>query len=159
MALPSTQKRVSDLLGDRASAFMTSVSSMIGADDKLAACEPVRWSFMACLTAASLDLPINKNLGFAHIIAYKNNKLGVTEAQFQMGWKGFVQLTQRSSNYKSITSYRSLRRPAYKRRPPLVPWNEYDWDAAANDEIIGYVAMFTLVGGFEKNYVRIHRPN
>lgn len=147
MALPSTQKRVSDLLGDRASQFMTSVSSMIGADDKLAKCEPISL-FMACLTAAALDLPINKNLGFAHIIPYENRKARATEAQFQMGWKGYVQLAQRTGQYQTIKAV-----PVYDgqliEEDPL-EGNTFDWTAKKSDTVIGYVAKFKLVTGFSQ---------
>ena len=146
MAMPSTIKRVNDLLGDRSSQFMTSVSSMIGADDKLAKCEPVSL-FMACLTAAALDLPINKNLGFAHIIPYDNNRAGVTEAQFQMGWKGYVQLAQRTGQYKSIAAT-AVYEGQLETEDPL-SGNTYNWNNQQSDKVIGYVAKFTLVTGFE----------
>lgn len=147
MALPSTVKRVEELLGNRSSQFMTSVSSMVGADDKLAKCEPVSL-FMAALTAAALDLPINKNLGFAHIIPYQNNSAGVTEAQFQMGWKGFVQLAQRTGQYKSIAATAVYEGQLLKEDP--LRGNTYDWDARVSDKVIGYVAVFVLTTTFEK---------
>lgn len=147
MALPSTQKRVNELLGDRAGNFMTSVSSMIGADDKLAKCEPVSL-FMACLTAAALDLPINKNLGFAHIIPYDNNRAGTTEAQFQMGWKGYVQLAQRTGKYKTIAATEVYEGQLVDEDP--LEGNTYDWKARTNDKVIGYVAKFTTINGFGK---------
>lgn len=147
MAMPSTQKRVQELLGNRSSQFMTSVSSMIGADDKLASCEPVSL-FMACLTAAALDLPINKNLGFAHIIPYENRKAEVTEAQFQMGWKGYVQLAQRTGQYKNISATAVYEGQLIDENP--LDGNTYDWKAKTSDNVIGYVAKFTLVTGFEK---------
>lgn len=147
MAMPATQKRVNELLGDRASQFLTSVSSMVGADDKLAKCEPVSL-FMACLTAAALDLPINKNLGFAHIIPYENNKANVTEAQFQMGWKGYVQLAKRSGQYKNI-AVTEVYEGQLAHEDPL-DGNTYNWDAKQSNTVIGYVAKFREVNGFEK---------
>jgi recombination protein RecT len=138
---------------------MTSVSSMIGADDKLAKCEPVSL-FMACLTAAALDLPINKNLGFAHIVPYDNNKkivdpetgrtewTKVLEAQFQMGWRGYVQLAQRSGQYKTIAATAVYAGQLVNEDPLL--GNTYDWKAKQSDDVLGYVAMFKLVNGFEK---------
>lgn len=147
MAMPATVKRVNELLGERSSQFMTSVSSMVGADDKLAKCEPVSL-FMACLTAAALDLPINKNLGFAHIIPYENRKAGVTEAQFQMGWKGYVQLAQRTGQYKTISAT-----PVYEgqlEKEDKLRGNTYNWDNQMSEKVIGYVAIFILVTGFEK---------
>ena len=153
MALPSTQKRVEDLLGDRASNFMTSVSSMIGADDKLAKCEPVSL-FMACLTAAALNLPINKNLGFAHIIPYDNNKKDAngnwstkSEAQFQMGWRGYVQLAQRTGQYKTIAATAVYEGQLVDENP--LEGNTYDWKAKNSDKVIGYVASFTTITGFK----------
>jgi len=141
MALPTTKRRVEELLGNRASNFMTSVSTMIGSDDKLANCEPVSL-FMACLTAAALDLPINKNLGFAHIIPYGK------EAQFQMGWRGYVQLAQRTGKYKTIAAT-AVYEGQLAQEDPL-EGNTYDWDARINDEVIGYVAKFTTINGFQK---------
>lgn len=149
MALPSTQKRVKELLGNRSSEFMTSVSSMIGADDKLAACEPVSL-FMACLTAAALELPINKNLSFAHIVPYRNNNARVTEAQFQMGWKGYVQLAQRSGQYQTISTT-EVHEGQLVAEDPL-EGNTYDWSAKESDKIIGYVAFIKLNNGFKKDF-------
>lgn len=147
MALPSTQKRVTELLGDRSSQFMTSVSSMVGADDKLAKCEPVSL-FMACLTAAALDLPINKNLGFAHIIPYENRRAGVTEAQFQLGWKGYIQLAKRSGQYKNI-SVAAVYEGQLVDEDPL-DGNTYDWKNKTSETVIGYVAKFKEANQFEK---------
>lgn len=147
MALPATQKRVNELLGDRASQFLTSVSSMVGADDKLAKCEPVSL-FMACLTAAALDLPINKNLGFAHIVPYENNRAGVTEAQFQMGYKGYIQLAKRTGQYKNIAVTEVYEGQLVHEDP--LDGNTYDWDAKMSGTIIGYVAKFRELNGFEK---------
>jgi recombination protein RecT len=141
MALPTTKKRVEELLGERSSNFMTSVSTMIGSDDKLAQCEPVSL-FMACLTAAALDLPINKNLGFAHIIPYGK------EAQFQMGWRGYVQLAQRTGKYKTIAAT-AVYEGQLAQEDPL-EGNTYDWDARTGDDVIGYVAKFTTINGFQK---------
>lgn len=153
MALPSTQKRVNDLLGDRASNFMTSVSSMIGADDKLARCEPVSL-FMACLTAAALNLSTNKNLGFAHIIPYDNNRAQVTEAQFQLGWRGYVQLAMRTGQYKTIAATAVFAGQLVAEDP--LEGNTYDWKAKTSDEIIGYVASFTTTNGFRKEVYMSH---
>lgn len=158
MALPSTKKRVEDLLGERSSNFMTSVSTMVGSDDKLAACEPVSL-FMAALTAAALDLPISKQLGFAHIIPYDNNKkikddqgrdqwVTVKEAQFQLGWRGYVQLAMRTGKYETIAAT-----PVYEgqliEEDPL-DGNTYDWKAKTSNSVIGYVAKFKTTNGFKK---------
>jgi phage RecT family recombinase len=46
--------------------------------------------------AATLYLPVNKDLGFAWIVPYKG------QASFQLGYKGYVQLAQRSGQYENI---------------------------------------------------------
>lgn len=158
MALPATRKRVEELLGNRSSNFMTSVSTMIGADDKLAKCEPVSL-FMACLTAAALDLPISKQLGFAHIVPYDNNKkvtdqngnfswVKTPEAQFQLGWRGYVQLAQRTGQYKTIAATAVYEGQLVEENP--LEGNVYDWKNKQSDTVIGYVASFTTVNGFKK---------
>lgn len=147
LASPAISQRINELLKDRASQFVTSITSMVGADQKLAECEPSSL-FMACLTAASLDLPINKNLAFAHIVPYRNNASHVTEAQFQLGWRGYVQLAQRSGQYKTIAATEVYDGQLVDEDP--LRGNSYDWKSKVSDEVIGYVATFILAGGFEK---------
>lgn len=144
---PGVRKRTEELLGRRADQFITSITSMINADDNLARCEPTSL-FMACLTAAALDLPINKNLGFAHIVPYNNNRAGVTEAQFQLGWRGYVQLAQRSGQYKTIAATEVYEGQVVNQDP--LAGNTYDWNLRSGDKVVGYVAKIILVNGFEK---------
>lgn len=146
LAAPAVMKRVEEMLDKRSSQFVTSVLALAGSDPKIMECEP-RSLFNACLTAAALDLPINKNLGFAHIIPYKNAKKGITEAQFQMGWKGFVQLAQRSGQYKTISSTEVYEGQLVSSDP--LRGNKYDWNAKTSDKIVGYVSIFVLTNGFE----------
>jgi recombination protein RecT len=142
---PIVQQRIKEMLGRRASQFTTSVLSLVGADPALASAEP-NSLFVACLNAASMDLPINKNLGFAHIIPYANNKKGITEAQFQMGWKGFIQLAQRTGQYKRISATAVYDGQLVETDPLL--GNTYDWRAKTSNDVIGYVAMFELLNGY-----------
>jgi recombination protein RecT len=146
LAAPAVMKRVEEMLDKRASQFTTSVLALAGSDTKIMECEP-RSLFNACLTAAALDLPINKNLGFAHIIPYKNTKKGIVEAQFQMGWKGFVQLAQRSGQYKTISSTEVYEGQLV--HSDALRGNKYDWSAKSSDKIVGYVSIIVLNNGFE----------
>ena len=94
-------KTIEQTLGDKAPQFIASVSSLSANNKMLAECD--RKSLLAaCLTAAALDLPINQSLGFAYIIPYRNNRTGINEAQFQAGWKAYVQLAQRSGQYRTL---------------------------------------------------------
>ena len=105
------------------------------------------------MMAATLDLPINNNLGFAYIVPYKRkfkNGQGqwteTLEAQFQMGYKGFIQLAQRSGQFARIAAT-----PVYQGQlisaNPLLGY-EFDWTVENKGEAIGYVAFFKLLNGF-----------
>ena len=86
-------------LGEKGRQFLTSVLALANSDKKIAECNPMT-TYNACLTAATLDLPINQNLGFAYIVPYSNK--GKMEAQFQMGWRGFVQLAMKTGQFQSL---------------------------------------------------------
>lgn len=137
----NVQTRIAELLKDRAGQFTTSLLSAVNANEKLSLCKP-ETVMNAALTAASLDLPINPNLGFAYIIPYKD------EAQFQMGYKGFIQLAQRSGQYKTIASTTVYEGQLVSEDP--LKGNVYDWKAKTSDTVLGYVALFELMNGFEK---------
>ncbi len=97
------KKRFEDMLGNSAASFMSSIISAVSLNKALSECDPTS-VVSAAAVAASLGLPINASLGFAHIVPY-NTKIDdrwVSIAQFQMGWKGFVQLALRSGQYKTI---------------------------------------------------------
>ena len=57
----------------------------------------------AAIASAVLNLPIEKNLGFAYIVPYKDREKGMI-AQFQLGYKGYIQLALRSGEYKYINA-------------------------------------------------------
>jgi recombination protein RecT len=153
LSAPAVQQKMKEMLiSDKmVRQFTTSVISLSSADELLANAEP-RSLFTAALTAASLDLPINKNLGFAHIIGYKNNKKGITEAQFQIGAKGLKQLAMRTGQYKHINES-DVREGEIKSRNRLSGEIEFAWieDEAKRLKapIIGYVSYFELHNGFE----------
>lgn len=76
-----------------------------------------------------------------------------TKAQFQMGYKGFIELAMRTGSYINI-NVSNVKDGEYKGKSRLT--GEYDWEFIANEEmrdkteIIGYVAFFKLKNGFEK---------
>ena len=102
--------------------------------------------FSAACMAATLNLPINNNLGFAYIVPFKNNKTNTIEAQFQLGYKGYIQLAQRSGQFSRIAAT-----PVYEGQliseNPLLGY-EFDWSVKPTGEPIGYVAFFKLINGF-----------
>jgi len=88
------------VLKDKADGFIASVIDLYASDKTLQECAPGQVCLEA-LKAATLDLPINKQLGFAYIVPYRN-KQGVQIPQFQIGYKGLIQLAQRTGSYRYI---------------------------------------------------------
>ena len=144
---PLVQNKIKELVGKNASSFATSILQVVNSNEMLRTATPESIFSAACM-AATLNLPINSNLGFAHIVPYRNTKTNTTEAQFQLGWKGFVQLAQRSGQFKKISTAVAHEGQLIKSDP--LQGYEFNWDAHLNNKpTIGYVAYFQLLNGFE----------
>ncbi len=148
----TVKKNIEAVLGERTPQFITSVVSLVNSSEALKAAD--KKSVMgACLTAAALNLPINQNLGFAFIIPYKNNKEGITVAQFQMGYKGFIQLAMRSGQFKTI-NVSDVKKGELKGINRLSGEIDFAWLPDLDREkaeTIGFVAYIRLTNGFEKS--------
>lgn len=144
----SVKQRLEQCLGDKANGFATSMLALVAQDKLLAESEPTS-ILQSAMTAATLDLPIQKDLGFAWIIAYRDNKKNQVTAQFQMGYKGFIQLALRTGQYASLNA-EAVPSAAYKGRDdvgePIIDWDEID----KGGQIAGYAFAFKLVNGFSK---------
>lgn len=144
-----TQKKFRELLGKKAPGFLTSLLNTINGNKQLQQADAS--SIMkAGAIAATLDLPIDPNFGYAYIVPY-NNK-GKNEAQFQMGYKGFVQLAMRTGQYKKIT-VSELYEGQFKSYDPITDTLEYDLNDKISDETTHYIAYFKLLNGFEKYFI------
>ena len=139
---PATIKRVGEMLGSerKANAFITSALSVINSNNLLLKASPES-VFQAALTAASLDLPINQNLGFAYIVPYKG------QAQFQLGYKGLIQLAQRSGQFQTISAS-AIYEGQLVEENPLTGF-KFDF-TVKGEKVIGYAGYFKLINGFEK---------
>lgn len=138
--------RVEELLKERANQFIISLTSLVSSDEKLSACDP-KSIFTGALTAAAMNLPINNNLGYVYLIPYGN------KAQLQFGYKAFIQLAQRSGQFKTI-NVTDVKEGEIKGVNRLSGEMEFDWqdDAAREKSItVGYVAYIKLINGFEKS--------
>lgn len=142
------KSKFNELLGKNAGAFVTSVLQVARSNEMLAKATPDS-VFNAALMAATLNLPINSNLGFAHMVPFNNKKKGIVEAQFQIGWKGLVQLAQRSGQFSRISTA-VVHEGQLVKSNPLTGY-EFDWDSDISDTVIGYVAYFRLLNGFESS--------
>ena len=148
----AVQERLEALLDKRANQFTTSLISVVNSNLLLQECEP-KSVLTAAMTAASLDLPINQNLSFAFIIPYRNGRTKQYEAQFQIGYKGFIQLAQRSGYYRTINAT-DVREGEIKKHDHLSGDIEFEWveDEKEREKlpVIGYASFFRLHNGFEK---------
>lgn len=148
---PDTQRYLSDLLKERKGEFVSNITALVANNVNLQECEPYTLMF-AALKATALKLPIEPSLGMAHVIPYKNNKRGITEAQFQLGYKGFQQLALRTGQYKRINTT-DVREGEIGKRNRLtgeIEFNFIDDDAKRLETpIVGYVNYFQLLNGFE----------
>jgi recombination protein RecT len=142
----SVKAKFEELLGKRSSAFVTSVLQIVNSNQLLQQCDPAT-VFNAAATAATLDLPINNNLGFAYIVPYNDRKQNKVVAQFQLGYKGFIQLAQRSGQFQRIGTT-PIREGQIKSANPLTGY-EFDFTPQEVGPVIGYAAYFKLINGFE----------
>lgn len=144
-----------ELLGSKSVGFLTSVLQITNQNALLSKATPVS-VYNSAAMAATLDLPINQNLGFAYIVPY-NEKFKDAQgqwqqrcvAQFQIGWKGLVQLAQRSGQYKSINVV-EVYENQFKKYNALTEELDADFEIDGAGLIVGYVAYFRLLNGFEK---------
>lgn len=153
------RKRFNDLLGKRAPQFVSSVVSMVNADKtmQMAFYEAPMTVIQAALKAASFDLPIDQNLGYAYIVPFKNYKKdigkSVYEATFILGWKGMHQLALRTGAYKTINviDVREGELENYNRLTEEVKINFIeDEEERESKPVIGYLGYYRLVNGAEK---------
>lgn len=155
-AIPDNEERLKKILGKNTSSFIASVLQIISSKTALQNASPES-IFNVALTAATLGLPINNNLGFAYIVPYNHkykDAKGVWQsrqvAQFQMGYKGFIQLAQRSGQFKSIYAT-----PIYEGQiiesNPLEGY-QFDFNKKTSDKIVGYASKFKLLNGFEATW-------
>ncbi len=141
LELPAYKARFGEVLGQRAPQFMASLVA-IASQSNLARCEP-RSVIASAMVAATLDLPIEKSLGFAHVVPYGD------VAQFQMAAKGYVQLALRSGQYHRINA-KPINKEAFggydEVGEPSIDWTQLD----ETKPTIGYVVAWKLVNGFTK---------
>lgn len=143
-------------LGKSASLFIASLSEVYANNEQLAACDQNAIALEA-LKAATLQLPINKALGYSYMLVF-NNKKKMPDGTYQsvptptlvIGYKGYIQLAQRTGAYKFINAD-----VVYEGE--FVSQNKLTGEINITGEkksskIAGYFAYFKTVNGFEKSF-------
>lgn len=90
--------------------------------------------------AATLKLSISPSLGYAYIVPYKN------EATFQVGYKGLIQLAQRTGLYRKI---RGVEVYAGELKDYNRLTGDFSFGKRTGDEVVGYLSYFELINGFQ----------
>ena len=143
---PSVKAKFEEMLGKRAPQFLTSITSVVSNNALLQKADASS-IVMGAAIAASMDLPLNPNLGYAALVPF-NSKDGCF-AQFQIMVKGWTDLFLRSGQCQSL-----INEVVYEGQ--LVSKNKFtgeymfDESAKTSDKIIGVMAYFRLTNGFEK---------
>lgn len=128
-------------LQNNAGPFISSLIDLYNGDDYLQKCD-AKEVMMEALKAATLNLPINKNLGFAYIVPYKG------KATMTIGYKGYMQLAMRTGQYQALNAGCIFEGMELKQNY-LAGTFEIIGSPKSN-EVTGYFAYFKLINGFEK---------
>lgn len=145
--------RFDELLGKRSAQFISSLVSLVNADANMqqAFYEAPMSVIQSALKAATFDLPIDQNLGYAYLVPFRVK--GKMTASFILGWKGMHQLALRTGAYKTINvvDIRQGELKSYNRLTEEVEIAfEEDDDKRESLPVIGYVGYYRLVNGAEK---------
>lgn len=138
--------------GKNGDKFVTAIVSAVNTNPALAECTNTS-ILSGALLGHSLNLSPSPQLGQYYLVPFKNNKAGVTEAQFQLGYKGYIQLAIRSGQYKKLNVL-AIKEGELRSFDPLN--EEIDVKLIEDEEereqakTIGYYAMFEYVNGFRK---------
>jgi recombination protein RecT len=142
---PNMQQTIQQRIGEKAGTFTTSLLDVIGDTPALQQCDP-GLVVKEALKAAALDLPINKNLGFAYVIPYKEK--GVPKPQFQCGYRGYIQLAIRTGQYRHLNA--GVVYEGEEMAEDRIKGTVEIYGKKTSDKVVGYFAYMQLINGFEK---------
>lgn len=137
---------------DNRQRFITGVISAVNTNEALKEC--TNQSILSgALLGESLKLSPSPQLGHYYLVPYNDKEKGKV-AQFQLGYKGYIQLAIRSGQYKKL-NVMAIKEGELEFFDPLnedikIKLMEDGWDAREEAPTIGYYAFFELTNGFRK---------
>lgn len=146
---------INQTLGDkeRATRFIASISSAVATNQALQECD-AGTILSGALLGESLNLSPSPQLGQYYLVPFNDSKKGCKVAQFQLGYKGYIQLAIRSGQYKKLNVL-AIKKGELIRYDALNEEIEVnlieDEEERENIETIGYYAMFEYTNGFRKS--------
>lgn len=146
------KQKIIEVVGRDSQKFMTSILSAVTNNSTLQECDSM--SILNCaFLGEGLKLSPSPQLGQFYMVPFKDNKKGIKVAQFQLGYKGYIQLAERSGYYKKINVL-AIKEGELIKYDPLN--EEIEVSIIEDEEIreetptIGYYAMFEYSNGFRK---------
>lgn len=142
MGKDEVKNRFQEILGKKAQGFVSSVINTANNNQLLKNADP-QTILSAAIVAASLDLPIDPNLGFSYIVPYKG------QAAFQMGYRGYIQLALRTGQYTRMNIV-AVYENQFKSFNALTEELDADFSVLGTGTVKGFAFFFRMVNGFEK---------
>ena len=149
VASSEVKKRMNDILGNKSEQFLASIVNTVASNSSLQKCTYM--SIMsAAFVAAALDLTIDPNLGFSAVVPYGD------KAQFQIMYKGFIQLAIRTGQYRGMNVSEiyddelEYYNPIYKEIVFTHLSGAVHRKTGDANYIAGYYAWFELINGFRQ---------
>ena len=135
---PDIYAKIQEMLGRKPDSYITSVMQVLSSNSMLAGVNADSITG-AVFTACAMNLPLNNNLGLAYIVPFKG------AAQLQVGYKGYLQLAQRTGQIESINAIAvydtDTEESVLSRLTSLIP-------KKVTGNVIGYTARLKTVTGF-----------
>jgi len=141
------------IAGPAGNKFITSLISLVSNNPAIAECEHST-ILSSALLGESLKLSPSPQLGQFYIVPFNDNKNGRKVAQFQIGYKGYIQLAMRSGQYRDLDVI-EVRQGEYKGKDTFTGKPRIEFIENDNERlklpIVGYFAYFELLNGFRKS--------
>lgn len=126
--------------------FTRIATTALTKNPQLAECTPASF-FGSLLSAAQLGLEPNTQLGQAYLIPYRNYKTGAVECQFQVGYRGLIELAHRSGELKSIEAHCVYENDDFEYELGLEPVLKHKPAMEHRGKIVWVYAVYHLVNG------------
>lgn len=145
------QNQLKQVLGKNSGTFATSLVEVFTNDTQLQKCDQKK-VVQEAIKAATLKLPLNKQLGYAYIVVYNNwdkaARKAIPTPTLILGWKGLLQLALRSGQYRNINAD-IVYEGELKGKDKLSGAIDLSGDKIS-ERVKGYFAHFETINGFKK---------
>lgn len=152
MSQDNIKNLVQQAVGKDSQKFTASIISAVSTNPGLQKCEQTT-ILSAALLGQSLGLSPSPQLGHYYMVPFEDRKNDRTVAQFQLGYKGYIQLAMRSGQYADLDVI-EIKEGEYKGKDKKTGKQIFEFieddDIREGLPTIGYMAFFELLNGFRK---------